>query len=88
MRTFVCDDIKGGLYKGKIPCVVAKKVARKLLQQGNDTSVNFSIRETTKDSPMKTFNYVGTKKTLNPPKMIKRGDVEIRITTEYNVKKA
>jgi hypothetical protein len=86
-RSFVCDDIVGGRFTGKVPSVVAKKVARKLLQDSK-TTVYFSIRETTKDSAKKTFNYVGTKQTISPPKIVKRGDVEIRITKEYIVKKA
>jgi hypothetical protein len=86
-RTFVCPDIEGGRFTGKVPSVVAKKVARKLLQ-GSKNTVEFSIRETTKDSAKKTFDYIGTKKTINPPKIVKRGDVEIKITKEYIVKKA
>lgn len=85
-RNFVCPDIEGGRFTGKVPSIVAKKVARKLLQ--NKTTVEFSIREVTQNSPKKTYNYVGTKKTLNPPKMVKRGDVEFKVTTEYVVKKA
>jgi hypothetical protein len=85
-RNFVSDDIPGSRFTGKVPCVVAKKAARKLLQ--NKSTVTFSIRETTKESAKKTFYYVGTKKTLNPPKIVKRGDVEFKVTTEYNVKKA
>ena len=85
-RNFVSDDVEGGRFTGKVPSVVAKKVARKLLQ--NKTTVEFSIREVTQGSAKKTYSYVGTKKTLNPPKMVKRGDVEFNVTTEYVVKKA
>jgi hypothetical protein len=85
-RNFVSPDVEGGRFTGKVPSVVAKKVARKLLQ--DQTTIAFSIREVTQGSAKKTYNYVGTKKTLNPPKLVKRGDVEFKVTTEYIVKKA
>ena len=86
IRNFVSPDVEGGRFTGKVPSIVAKKVARKLLQ--NKTSVKFSIREVTQGSAKKTYEYVGTKKTLNPPKIVKRGDAEFKVTTEYIVKKA
>jgi len=85
-RNFVSPNVEGGRFTGKVPSVVAKKVARKLLQ--DNTTVAFSIREVTQGSAKKTYNYVGTKKPLNPPRLVKRGDVEFKVTTEYIVKKA
>ena len=85
-RNFVSPEIEKGHFTGNVPSIVAKKVARKLQQ--NKTNVKFSIRETTQDSAKKTYNYIGTKKLLNPPKIVKRGDVEFKVTKEYIVKKA
>ncbi len=77
-----------GHFKGKSPGQAAKKVARKLFAiTPRSSEIHFSIRETTNGSAKKIYKYVGTKKTLPVPKMVKRGNVEFQVTTEYIVHK-
>lgn len=81
-------DVVGGRYKAKSPYNAAVKAARMLFreQKGNKTMVRFTIRETTRDSNGKTFEYIGNKSALSEPKIVVRGDSEIKITHSYSVK--
>ena len=87
-RTFTVEG-HGGVYKGKIPSSVAKKAARQLFKDSpGKKTLSFTLRETTQGSKKKTFLYSATKKILNPPLVIKKGNVSITIKTEIKVKKA
>ena len=77
----------GGIFKGRSPGQAARKAARKLFKMSpKRTSIPFTLRETTQGSDKKEYDYIGTKKTLNPPKVIQRGPISITVTTEYIVK--
>lgn len=49
----------GGRYSGSSPLSVAKKVAELLLEKSNKNTVSFCLRETTRNSKKKLYNYVG-----------------------------
>jgi secreted Zn-dependent insulinase-like peptidase len=94
-RTFTIEssevDVTGGRFTGKAPYNVAAKVARSLFKdlKGKNkkkTEIRFAIRETTRGSDNKTFHYIGTKKTLPEPKVVVRGDVELKIEHVYHIK--
>jgi hypothetical protein len=82
----------GGLYTGKEPYRVAAKAARALFNQaatgkkGKKQEIRFTLRETTMDSNKKEYHYIGMKKSLSEPIVVKRGDVEIKIKHTYHVK--
>lgn len=90
-RNFTISDINNksentGLYKGKIPSQAANKAARKIFEMfPRKKNIEFTLRETTSDSSKKEYKYTATKVVLKKPKIIKKGDVEIKITKEYNV---
>ena len=92
-RNFTISDINNkventGLYKGKLPGQAASKAARKIFEMfPRKKNIEFTIRETTSDSNKKEYKYTATKSVLKKPKIIKKGDVEIKITKEYNVKR-
>lgn len=85
--------VTGGTYTGKEPYRVASKAARVLFKQlqsekkkGKKNEIRFTLRETTADSNKKLYHYIGIKKTLSQPVVVKRGDSEIKINHTYHVK--
>lgn len=80
----------GGRFMGSEPYRVAAKVARSLFDSAGSKKkhheIRFTIRETTADSPKKSYTYIGIKKSLHKPIIVKRGDVEIKIRHTYHVK--
>lgn len=85
--------VTGGLYTGKEPYRVASKAARALFKQleadkkkGKKKEIRFTLRETTADSNKKMYHYIGMKKALSQPLIVKRGDSEIKINHTYHVK--
>lgn len=92
-RNFTISDINNktentGIYKGKSPGQAANKAARQIFNMfPKKKNIEFTIRETTADSNKKEYKYTATKVVLKKPKIIKKGDVEIKITKEYNVKR-
>lgn len=81
-------NITGGRYKAKSPYNAAAKAARILFkeQTGKKTKIRFFLRETTRDGSGKVFEYIGVKSALSEPKIVVRGDAEIKITHSYSVK--
>lgn len=81
----------GGRFIGNAPYQVAAKVARSLFKHASEHKkkvheMRFTIRETTEGSDKKMFTYIGLKKSLHKPIIVKRGDVEIKIHHTYHVK--
>lgn len=91
-RSFTVESsdvgITGGRYMAKSPYNAAAKAARILFreQTGKKNKIRFHLRETTRESAGKTFEYIGVKSTLPNPKVIVRGDAEITIKHSYSVK--
>lgn len=69
-----CLGIKGGRYPEITPIKAAKKVAKKLFSKKKNSKIYFCIRETTKNSKKKLFNYIA---------IIKEYKIEVRT---YNKK--
>jgi len=68
------------------PLAAGRKAARQLFKDNKaKKTIHFSLRETSQESKKKMFFYVASKVTLDKPKIITRGDSEIKITTEYKV---
>lgn len=93
-RNFVISSCNGekvvdfGHFKGTIPKNVAKKAAKTLFKGRavSASGITFCIRETTTGSKKKVYSYRAIKKILDPPLVITRGGVEIKIKTEYDLK--
>lgn len=95
-RSFTVDKseigVTGGRYMGTEPYRVAKKVARILLSSMPVTGkkakkeIRFTLRETTEGSAKKLYHYIGMKKSLDTPLVVKRGDRDITIRNTYHVK--
>lgn len=91
-RSFTVESseigVSGGRYMAKSPYNAAVKAARMLFreQTGKKTKIRFKLKETTRDSVGKTFEYIGVKSTLAEPKVVVRGNSEITITHSYSVK--
>ena len=85
---FCAVDGLDGHFKGSTPGQAAKKAARKLFKiTPRSAKIEFHIRETTQDSAKKTYKYIGTKETLDPPQTFMRAGVEHTVTTKYNAKR-
>lgn len=92
-RNFVISSCNGkklpdvGNFVGTSPKAVAQKAAKTLFKgrAQSASGITFCIRETTKDSKKKTYSYRAVKKILDPPIIINRGGVEIKIKTEYKL---
>ena len=69
-----------GRYSGKNPMTAAKKAANRYLTDNNLSTSNITIRESTKDSDKKVFNYIAKKEELETPVtvMIKGKPVEFK----------
>lgn len=78
----------GGRYSGSTPSSAAVKAARVLFREhgGKKKEIRFTIRETTQGSEGKSFTYIGEKTKLRKPRVIIRGDTEIKIKHVYSVK--
>lgn len=76
-RSFTIDSseigITGGRYIGKSPYTAAAKASRVLFreQKGKKTKIRFTLRETTRESTGKVFEYIGVKNTLASPLVLK-----------------
>jgi len=77
----------GGRYTGTTPMQAGKKAFSNLarISKKDDCEFVFSIQETTKDSNKKTFNYVGKRKKLAKPQVVKRGGSEYKVRYETTV---
>lgn len=92
-RNFVISSCNGekvsdfGHFKGTIPKNVAKKAAKSLFKGRavSASKITFCIRETTIGSKKKVYSYHAVKTILDPPIVITRGGVEIKIKTEYTL---
>ena len=77
----------GGTYISSTPLNAAKKAARQLFAKADRArKIHFVLREMTRGSAKKTYKYVATKKKLDKPKTLMRGDVKIVLKHEYEVK--
>lgn len=78
----------GGRYISSSPYGAASKAARIILREKKASKVKLTLRETTRGGKGKEYDYICTKEKLSKPKVIKRGDTEIKITHVYKVKSA
>lgn len=86
----------GGNYKSDSPIAAAKKAGRQLFRKINNdreyqkyknkSDIKFILRQKASGVPGKTFGYMVTQKKLKSPKTITRGNIEIKIEYEYDVK--
>lgn len=88
-RSFTVDNsdtnVTGGRYLASSPLAAARKAARQLFKDTRKKTIRFGMRETSQGSEKKVFFYVANKVALDEPKVIVRGDREIKIKTEYKV---
>eukprot|EP00960_Hanusia_phi_P053859 762478-Hanusia_phi.AAC.10 len=85
----------GGNYKSDAPMAAAKKAGRQLFRKvqsddkyakhKNKTTIKFVLRQKATGNPGKQFSYVVTQKKLKTPKIITRGNTEIKIEFAYDV---
>lgn len=92
-RTFTIEksenNVEGGHFVSGSPYNAAKKASRKLFKdEKTKTELRFTLREQTSGSAKKEFQYIAFKHVLSEPRIIKRGNVEIKVGTEYKVKSA
>jgi hypothetical protein len=82
------EEKLGGLYKSTRPSNAVKKAFNQICRmkklKGKCDSIIIVIRETTRGSKKKMFQYKVQRKVLDKPKTIKKGDQEIVI--KYDVK--
>ena len=79
-----------GRYKGYTPMQAAKKafsaITRKCGDKNKSCSYKYSIQEITEYSKKSTFTYIGYKKKLETPTMIKKQNKEYPVNFETTVK--
>ena len=91
-RTFTVQSsefgITGGHYKSSSPRAAATKAARILFKEHNKPTkvVKFILRETTRGSAKKEFFYQATVQKLDPPLVITRNGVEIKVSKKIKIK--
>lgn len=78
----------GGKYVSPMPLAAAKKAASKLFAKApaSTRKITFTLRETTRGSGKKETTYAANKVKLDKPRVIKRGDVEIKLHHIYQVR--
>jgi hypothetical protein len=76
-----------GTFTGT-PSAAARKAFNSYCRKNkkDKMSSRFEMQEITRDSNNKTYAYRGERKNLNPPKIVKRGDVEYQVKYETIVK--
>jgi hypothetical protein len=74
-----------GRYSGLNHSIVAKKALSKLLNK--EGSINFDVKEITRNSDNKIFSYNGTKMLLDKTKIININNKEIEIKYKNIVNK-
>jgi len=81
--------IEDGIYHGR-PMQAAKKAFNAYCRKAGLKTCNlrFTIQEITRGSNNKTFQYVGERKKLSPPKKIERGGTVYEVKFETKVKRA
>lgn len=67
----------GGRYKSKNPSAAAKKAATKLFAKKNVAKIQFSLRESTRGSDKKVYEYTAIRETLTKPLVRTINGVEI-----------
>jgi hypothetical protein len=83
--------VTGGRYIGTEPYRVARKVARAMFDAATSAKkkkkeIRFTLRETTEGSKKKVYHYIGMKKSLDKPVVVKRGNTDVTIRHIYHVK--
>jgi len=95
-RYFKIADMDGGFrgrFSGRKPKQAANKALTSILKENNDGGatkgkIKFSIVECTRGSNCKQYNYVGERKKLPDPMVVKIGEKEIKYEFSNVVKKA
>ena len=82
-------DLSEGRYTGRGPLQAGRKAFSKYCSKAKIDKCRrkFVIQETTRDSAKKTYEYVGERKKLSPPKEIRRGDAVYTVKHENVVKR-
>lgn len=82
----------GGNYKNDTPGPAAKKAGKALFKKldlakfrkyKTKTSIKFVLRMRDRHGPGKTYSYIVTRKKLDTPLIIKRGNVEYKVNYKY-----
>jgi hypothetical protein len=82
----------GGRYTGRNPMQAAKKAFTRIAKAGDDKKNKsecayiFSIQETTQGSTKKVFVYRGTRRALETPQVVKKGDTTYNIYFDSDVR--
>lgn len=86
--TIVTSDVndEGGRYMGKTPMNAAHKASRQLFRKTTKNLIRFVIKETSRSHDKKTYSYVATREQLREPKVVLRGNKEIKYSVVYSVK--
>lgn len=86
--TIVTSDVndEGGRYIGKTPMNAAHKASRQLFRKTTKNLIRFVIKETSRAHDKKTYSYVATREQLREPKVVLRGNKEIKYSIVYSVK--
>lgn len=86
--TIVDSDVAelGGRYVASSPIAAARKASRQIFKKTAQNLIRFVLKETTRRGDKKQFSYVATRELMKEPKIIRRGDREIKYTVAYTVK--
>jgi hypothetical protein len=86
--TVVQSDVAelGGRYIAATPIAAARKACRQIFKKTTKNLVRFVLKETTRSGDKKQFSYVANRELMKEPKVIRRGDREIKYTMTYSVK--
>jgi len=86
--TIVESDVAelGGRYVASSPIAAARKASRQIFKKTAQNLIRFVLKETTRGATKKQFSYVANRELMKEPKIIRRGDREIKYTVAYTVK--
>jgi hypothetical protein len=76
----------GGRYLATTPIAAARKASRQIFKKTAHNLIRFVLKETTRGGDKKQFSYVANRELMKEPKIIRRGDREIKYTVTYTVK--
>ena len=76
-------NVGGGRYMSKSPAAAAKKAASKLFAKKQPKQIKFDLRETTRGSDKKVYNYIAVREKL--PKAVVRVINGVEITNKYKI---
>lgn len=86
--TIIESDVAelGGRYVASTPIAAARKASRQIFKKTAQNLIRFVLKETTRGATKKQFSYVANRELMKEPKIIRRGDREIKYTVAYTVK--